>query len=234
MFAKPVVLGVLLAASPLCFLAAVQDPNLRQGAASLSEEIAALRGEVARLRAVAEDARARLEGAQSEVGEVRRQLEECLDLLQQSTEPERRHNCTPSRASLTYYQWLDRNGHGPRADAMLERAIAENGNEPRRLVSMASSLMREEETAGKFDRAALAVARRLLVDDAKLDPRALDVIAMAHFLNGQVDEAVQFERRAVGANKNGEDRERLRLYEAALRSTAQRSDAAVSLAAGGE
>lgn len=234
MFAKPVVLGVLLVASPLCFLAAVQDPNLRQGAASLSEEIATLRGEVARLRAVAEDARARLQGAQSEVGEVRRQLEECLDLLQQSAEPERRHNCTPSRASLTYYQWLDRNGHAQRADAMLERAIAENGNEPRRLVSMASSLMREEETAGKFDRAALAIARRLLADDAGLDPRALDVIAMAHFLNGQVDAAVRFERRAVSANKSGDYRERLRLYEAAARNTAQPTDAAVALAAGGE
>lgn len=234
MFAKPVVLGVILAASPLCFLAAVQDPNLRQGTAVLSEEIAALRGEVAHLRAVAEDARAKLQDAQTEVGDVRRQLEECLDLLQQSTEPERRHNCTPSRASLTYYQWLDRNGHEQRAGTMLDRAIAENGNEPRRLVSLASSLMQEDETAGKFDRAALAIARRLLANDGKLDPRALDVIAMAHFLNGHVDAAVQFERRAVSANKSGDYRERLRLYEAALRHTAPPADAAVAVAAGGE
>ncbi len=234
MLTKPI-LGVLLALSPLCFLAAVQDPGQRPStSASLTEEIATLRAQVGQLRAAVDAARTQLEAAQAEVKDVRRQLEESLDMLQESTEPQRRRNCTPSRASLSYYQWLERNGHTERAGTMLDRAIAEHGNEPRRLASMASELMQGDETCGKFDRAALAVAQRLLQRDGELDPRCLDVVAMAHFLNGHVDQAVAFERRASEANNASEYRLRLRLYEAALRNADKPAAGVAVVAAGGE
>jgi len=166
--------------------------------------------ELARLRAELQQAREDLRAARQEV-------DDCLDLLEENTVRQRRHDCTPSRSMLTMFQWMDERGHGQRAERVLDRIVEEHGRDRARLNNVAWELMTDKETAGKYDRAALALVRQVLANGNQAH-RHLDTAAMAFFLNGEVGEAVRLERQAVAQQQGNDDyRCRLRTYEAAQR-----------------
>lgn len=202
---KTLAIGFILVAAPLCLSAAQwssdSSPQTKQ---RMQQEIDELTDTIELLEA-------RLE-------ETRRQIEESLDMLEASTEPRRDRNCTPNRNSLVYFQWFDQNGHTPRADRMIAKWIDRYGKRKSRLIESAWSLMTERSTIGKFDRAALRLAEHAIKGDDDPEHRALDVLALAKFLDGQVDAAIELEQQAVAADDDRSDyRRRLRMYEAARR-----------------
>ena len=82
--------------------------------------------------------------------------------------------------------------------------------------SLAWNLMTDKETAGQYDRLAMAVAKRMQ-KRGSLKHQYTDTVALANFLNGQVDEAIALQKRAVTKNDSDDYRRRLRTYEAAKR-----------------
>ena len=210
---KTIGFSLALASTPLCYtLATPQEASSRLPALAPAPVDApvAPQDETPALRAQLAQARQELRAARAE-------LEECLDLLEQNVMPPRHRDCTPSRGKLTYYQWLDRRGHGERAGRALDRIVEESGREPGRLDDVARELMTDKETAGKFDRVALALVQRML-EGGRRPQRHLDTAALAFFLNGEVDRAVALQREAVAKAKNDDEyRRRLLTYEAAQR-----------------
>lgn len=229
MFPKTTALCCSLIALPLFLSAAPQDPVRRGSEAAPSD--ARLRELEAEVRRATE----RAERAEDALKAVRTQLEECLDLLENSTE-RRSHNCAPSRSLITYHQWMDQRGHAERAARMLDRIVEGVGQDPNRINALAWNLMTDEETMGDYDRTALALVERLRAAGGDLPHRHLDTAALALFLNARIDEAIAVARQAVDqSSENSDYRRRLRMYEAAR--TAARTaarEATAGVAAGGD
>ncbi|MEZ5965970.1 MAG: hypothetical protein R3F56_19195 [Planctomycetota bacterium] len=208
---KMLAVSFALASTPVCVvLATPQDPP-SPGSAPIGAFAAP--DVDAELTALRDDLRA----ARADLAAARHELDECLDMLDQEAVRPQRHDCTPSRSLLTYYQWLDRHGHGDRAERALDRIVDDHRRDGARLGNLARELMTEQETAGKFDRAALALVRRMFAAGSR-SHRQLDTAALAFFLNGDVDEAVRLQRQALAQQKNSDEyRRRLLTYEAGQR-----------------
>lgn len=166
--------------------------------------------------------RDRAETLETELQDARRQVGETLDMLEDSVKRQlsRHRNCAPSKNSLVYYQWLDANQHKERAERFLDECVKVLGrghSRRRNMLRYAWSLMTERKTAGQFDRVALALAERAVAANADgVSGDALDTLALAKFLDGQVERAVELERQALASQEGNDDfRRRLRMYEAA-------------------
>jgi hypothetical protein len=205
MLVKTLAIGAIVASLPLCLIAARPDfaPAQTPGESTPTLDHAAL-----------ERLQRELREARAEAKELREELQECLDHLDLAVMPAREPNCTPSRSLLFHYQWLDQRGHDERKKRVLDKISEQHHGRPERLDALARELMDDKETAGKFDRAALALTERALAAGSPR-PRTLDTAALAHFLNGHVDDAVRLQREALGARDEDEYRRRLRVYEAA-------------------
>ncbi|MEM7203721.1 MAG: hypothetical protein AAF628_25885 [Planctomycetota bacterium] len=223
MLVKATAIGLVLASTPL-FLAATQQDPAATGCCESAAQLEASAADMARLRGELESLRRRAKAARAEVQDLRSQLEESLDMLEAST-PQREHrNCSPSRSNrrslMTQFQWLKTHGHDTRATKLLTRMLKSFGDNPNNLNSVAWNLMTDDETAGKYDDVALALAERM---EAKRTRRHehLDTIALARFLNGQLEAAVKLQRTALKAKNSDDYRRRLRTYEVALASVAK-------------
>ena len=66
--------------------------------------------------------------------------------------------------------------------------------------------MTEEDTAGKYDRIALALAERMeqRAQGQRINHSYLDTMALARFLNGQVDRAIALQQQAIASGGNDE------------------------------
>jgi len=211
---KALLLVSLAATAPLCLVSSTQDPASRDPEA-LSRRLDRLNAELELLQERAAAAAARAEAAEARAEAAERQLGECLDLLEGCHVRERR-NCTPSRSLLTHWQWMQRNGHAERAAGLLDRYVTTVGDDPHRLNALAWELMTEEETMGRFDAAALALAERMQRSGRTLGAAMLDTLALARFLNGDLEGAVETQREAIERGGDGDEyRRRLRVYEAA-------------------
>ncbi len=240
MLIKASIIGcALLASTPVCIVATMQDKEGQDGAAAsaaaqdgvrsqIRSEVEALRQKIQELQAElgtvrdgartsAEKAADRTEESVHRIEELNTQLKECLDLLEKSaTVTTRRRSCTPSRARslLTYYQWMQERGHEQRAARILKHVVKETGDRTSKLNELAWRLMTEKSSTGKFDRAALALVERMQ-KKGRLRHNQLDTVALAMFLNGRVDDAVKLQQQAVKVNNNDQYRRRLRVYQAA-------------------
>ena len=217
MLVKTAILGFFIASTPIYLATSEQASPEPQG--KHQREAAQARRAAEKLqRAQAKELdrlSTELDAAERRVEELETQLEEALDMLEQSSQ-RRRRNCTPSRSLLTQFQWMRRNGHVERAQNTIARFVKEIGDDNRRLNRCAWELMTDAETAGKFDDAALALAERMQERPNQLSHRLLDTIALAKFLNGRVDEAIDLQRLAIERGGKDDDyRRRLRTYEAA-------------------
>jgi len=216
MLIKSFCLGAVLVSTPLCLMTpqgkerdrsapAVQDPRPSE---TLSP----------RQRAELKKVRRELDGAKRDLVEMRGQLEEVLDALDATFASRQHRNCSPSRnrGLMSHYQWLDQNNHPARADKALATIVKQAGNRVSSLNSAAWSLMTDDDTAGKFDRVALALAERMEASKGELRHHYLDTIALARFLNGQGERAVALQKKAIAAGGTSDDyRRRLRTYEVA-------------------
>lgn len=215
MIVKGIVFTALVTSTPFAWLA-VQGPDAKVAPApSVTTRAAELEAQRA---ADLSHARAELAAARGELQQLRGQLERALDALDRSVEPQQReHNCSPSRsrALLSHYQWLRDQQHPARAAATLTKVVAQFGDEPRRIEAAARDLMTSKEMAGKCDDVALALAQRLQQGADKPSNEALDTMALAYFLNGQFDRAVELQKASHGSNESDSSRRRLRTYEAA-------------------
>ena len=232
MWKQSITLAVALACTPLLLSAFEDDSKSKalgmkataKGAAasavlskSASKQERATRAQIRAFRQQLEELRARLARNESARKRIAQQLEESLDLLEKSIAREARHNCSPSRRLLTYYQWFDRNGHDKRAKRTLAHSVREYRGNHRRILSAARSLMTDRKTAGKYDRAALALTEMVSKQQRSFDHRDLDTTALAMFLNGQPEKAVELQRQALAKVRDSSDyRRRLRTYEVAL------------------
>ncbi len=234
MLIKSFVLGAALVSTPLCFLDVpfVDAPSLdAQGpgrADAPSSRAAASKqdpqaGALVRTEQQLQAARKELEAARRDLADLRRQIDELLDIADQGliAEPRRRGNqsCAPTRnrALLSHYQWLERNHHDQRAEQALAAVVEQAGSDSGRLAHLARELMTEKETAGQFDRVALALAQQIEKDKSRhRDARLLDTMALANFLNGGIEHAIVLQQAAIkNGGNNDEYRTRLRTYEAA-------------------
>lgn len=220
MFVKTLVFAAVVASTPLA-LVPTQDPRPAPTATdavrNLEQRLQDAERQAQQRAAALTAAQQELGAARQELAVLRQQLEDSLDALERNYEPQRDRNCSPSRsrALMSHYQWLRDNGHGPRAANVLAKVVDQIGDDPRRLNSAAWSLMTDDETSGKFDEVALAIAERI-EQSGDLEPRLLDTVALAHFLNGQVDRAVVMQQQAIERGGRGDDfRRRLRTYQAA-------------------
>lgn len=223
MLVKGLVFAAVVASTPLA-LVVTQEPKPvpAPAAAARADEVQRLLREAQRQAdenaAQLAAARRELAAAREELAHLRQQLEDSLDALGQTFEPQRDRNCSPSRsrALMSHYQWLRDHDHAQRAAAALAQVVERIGDDPHRLNSIAWSLMTDDETAGKFDEVALALAERIESRGDELEPRLLDTVALARFLNGQVERAVALQKQAIERGGRGDDyRRRLRTYEAA-------------------
>lgn len=234
MFVKGIALTALVASTPLA-LFATQDPNgsgrQPQSPAARSAAEQPERGEARPGHQELERARQQLEAARRDVRLLREQLDAALDRLDSHYRVERDRGCSPSRgrALLSHYRWLRDQGHEPRAGAVLAKVVDQVGDDVRRLNGAASDLMTDKDTAGKFDDVALALTRRMEQTSggaAKLRYSYLDTVALACFLNGDVEKAVRVQRQAIASGGRSDDfRRRLRTYEAAQLALEQARDA---------
>lgn len=230
MIVKGIVITALLASTPFA-LVATQEPKATDAQATTANAAAdaalqAARAEAQRWQELAQRSAADLAGARKELAEAQRELqqltgqfEQALDRLDQTFEPQRDRNCSPSRsrALMSHYQWLKKNGQEQRAAATIDRVAEGVGDDANRLNGAAWDLMNEKETAGQFDEVALALVRRLEAKGGLDNPRHLDTAALAHYLNGEIAQAVALEQRAVErGGRDDEFRRRLRTYQVAL------------------
>lgn len=225
MLIKSLLLGTALVSTPLCLLDH-QDPGSTQPqsvpSASPQEpsSTSAPRARAAREadRDDLQRTREELKKARQRLKLLRRQLDSALDRLDTLHEPPPERNCSPSRsrALMTHYRWLRDEGHDRRARVALDKLVDRVGDSVKRLDSTARDLMTDEDTAGRFDEFALALAERMEKKGGRLRHRYLDTIALARFLNGQVDRAVTLQQRAIERGGKSDDyRRRLRTYQAA-------------------
>lgn len=244
MLVKASLLACALVSAPFCFTSpesptptptpAPQDGGSRaaqdskpapqqDGERAKNEEIERLRARIRALEAKADaataahDAARRTAGAaEAQADALKRQLDECMTLLEQST-ARVRGNCTPARTRklLTYYQWMQHNGHQQRANRMLTQVLQDTHRNTESLNSLAWHLLTNKETSGKFDAAALAIAE-CMEKNGHLRHHHADTIALAKFLNGHVDDAIAMQKKAIAAGGNSDEyRRRLRVYEVA-------------------
>ena len=222
MLVKALVFTALVSSTPIAILA-TQDPQ--QPALPSPAEARRQNVDLAQLRQ-------ELDAARADLQHVRAQLEQALDALDRSVEPRRDHNsCSPSRsrALLSHYQWLREQGHTTRATGALTKIADQAGNDVNRLNSMSWDLMTDKGTAGKFDELALAIADRMGTHAEQLQHHHLDTMALAHFLNGGIDRAIELQQQAIERGGNGDDyRRRLRTYEAARAAVASRHEIAAT------
>lgn len=217
MLLKSICVGfAVLASTPLCMMSP-QEPA--KAAPSLPAAVS--RADDAMARDLVRMQR-ELAAAKKDVEDMRRQLGEVLDTMEQGFTVRDRGqggNCSPNRnrALMSHYQWLDRNRHTERAEKMLATIVEQVGDNASRINGVAWELMTDKETAGQYDRVALALADRMeATGAANLPHQYLDTVALARFLNGQVDRAVAIEKTAIERGGNSDDyRRRLRTYEAA-------------------
>jgi hypothetical protein len=248
MLVKGLVFTALVASTPLAFVA-TQDPRpAATPETTAASELAKAKAEVQRLEALTRKnaadlagARHELEAARTDLDQLRKQLEQALDALDGHFEPQRDRNCSPtrSRALLTHYQWLRGNGHPQRAAKTLAKVVGQSGDDVNQLNRAAWELMTGKETAGKYDEVALAFVARMQASGHTLDGRQLDTAALAHFLNGHIDQAVTLQQQALEHGGREEDfRRRLRTYEAAqaalVKAAAEAKLPATTMVAGGD
>lgn len=229
MLVKAVLLGAaLLVSTPICYVAAdtPQDPAPQARPAARAQDPApkeAARGNaeaVRRVQAELDAAQRELERARRELQEVGRQLDEALDALDRTFDRPRERNCSPSRSRarelMSHFQWLRQHGHRDRAEGALARIVEQTGEDVGRLNSVAWSLMTDDETVGKFDEVALALAERMEQQAQRLNHQHLDTVALARFLNGEVERAIALQEKAIAKGGNHDEyRRRLRTYQAA-------------------
>ncbi|HEX5054302.1 MAG TPA: hypothetical protein VFZ65_21160 [Planctomycetota bacterium] len=242
MLVKGLVFTALVASAPIA-LVTKQDPrpNSTGAAAGAEAAAAAVAADLQRLEAQNKKAAADLAAARRELAAARQdleklghQLDQALDALESTFEPQRDRNCSPSRsrALMSHYEWLRTNGLDQRALATLNKVVDQLGDNVQRCNSVAWDLMTDKETAGKFDDVALAIAERMQKSPGELAHNQLDTVAFAHFLNGRVDEAIVLEKQAIERGGNSDDyRRRLRTYESA-RDALAKAAAAAPLPAG--
>jgi tetratricopeptide (TPR) repeat protein len=212
--------GLLLtaiASTPLAFVV-TQEPAPAPAAATESTT-ALQRLEAAQRQTAAEldKARQELANAQQELARLRQQLDHSLTALDATFEPQRDRNCAPSRgrALMSHYRWLHDEGHAERAAGALAKVVDQIGEDQHQRNSAAWNLMTDKQTVGKFDDVALAIAQRMEQSGAR-EHHQLDTIALAYFLSGHVERAIELEQKAIVAGGNGDEyRRRLRTYEAA-------------------
>ncbi|MCA8963983.1 MAG: hypothetical protein H6838_20070 [Planctomycetes bacterium] len=242
MLIKSFVLGAALVSTPLCFLD-VQGPGRAGSSPAAAGRQDPHAGSLQRTEQQLQAARNELEAARRDLADLRRQIDELLDIADQGliAEPRRRGNqsCSPTRnrALLSHYQWLERNHHDQRAEKALAAVVEQAGNDAGRMAQMARELMTQKETAGQFDRVALALAQQIEKGNSRhRDARLLDTMALANFLNGGVEHAIELQQLAIANGGNNDDfRTRLRTYEAARTALVAAKDAPVTApAASGE
>lgn len=215
MFVKGIVVAVLLASTPIAYVTTQES----RSEAPKPEAAALQRLQQEQRQAVEELARARQElaGARAELQQLKKQLGSALDTLDKSFAPQRDRNCSPSRnrALMSHYQWLRDEGHVERAAGTLARVVDEVGNDQHQRNNAAQELMTNKETVGKCDDVALAIADKMEQTGAR-EPHFLDTMALANFLNGRIEKAIELQQKAIAAGSNGDDsRRKLRTYQAA-------------------
>lgn len=222
MIFKGIALTALVASTPLAIYSSQQPQNGE--APPAAERALEQQRDRLRLEADIKRARVKVEVARSEADKLRAQLDAALDRLDGQVEPVHERNCSPSRSRMlmSHYQWLREQGHEDRAGLALHKVVERVGEDTGRLNAMAWNLMTDKDTAGKFDEVALALTQRMLAIAAgekhrDLSHNLLDTVALAHFLNGEVERAVELQRQAIAKGGRGDDyRRRLRTYEAAF------------------
>lgn len=244
MLVKCLVFTAVVASTPFA-LVVTQDPQAtpRPAAAARTDDpqrlLQVARQQAEQDAAALAAAQRELAAARDELARIRQQLDDSLDALELTFAPQRDRDCSPSRsrALLSHYQWLRDHDHAQRAAGVLARVVDQVGDDPRRQNSVAWSLMTDDETTGRFDEVALALAERIERSGDELEPRLLDTVALARFLNGQVERAVALQKQAIEHGGRGDDyRRRLRTYEAAqvaLAKAAASASPATFVAAGG-
>lgn len=228
MLVKGLVFTALVASTPLAFVV-TQDPVGPGRAAAPAAKTPPQDQESRRAAALLERTQAELQAAREDLQRLRQQLDAALDRLEQQFEPQRDRNCSPSRnrALMSHYEWLRGQGHSQRAAGALARIVDQVGDDPGRLNGVAWELMTDEQTAGRFDELALALVRRMEQRKGELGHHQLDTAALAHFLNGDVEQALALEREAIENGGRSDDyRRRLRTYEAARAALAKAAEAA--------
>lgn len=213
----------IVATTPLA-LFVNQDPQQPRQPERIERPAESSKGDLLRAKTDLQRAQAELKAARRDLSALRGQLEAALDRLDQSVEPERERNCSPSRSRqlMSHYQWLRGQGHEQRADATVAKIVERVGDDAGRLNSTAWSLMTDKDTAGKFDELALAFAKRMEAvaksgnGRRRISYNYLDTAALAHFLNGNVEQAIKLQEQAIASGGSNDDfRRRLRTYQAA-------------------
>jgi hypothetical protein len=226
MLFKSLMFGAVLCSTPLCLLN-VQEPAAAARPAAAAQDPEA-RAELARAQDQLELVRCELAEAQRDLGDMRRQIGELLDAMDARflalRSSDRSYSCNPTRRRelMSHYQWLDRNRHEQRAATALAQIVAEAGGDVERLDQQARELMTGKDSAGRFDRIALAFAERMeQLGGQRLRPNQLDTMALARFLDGQVEQAVALQQQAVARGGNDDEyRRKLRTYQVAQQAIA--------------
>lgn len=221
MVLKSLVLGTVLVSTPVCVFAP-QDPPAPPPQQPKVVEAARESDALQRLQH-------ELAAARKDLKDAQRQVDELLDLAEKGlvvNESNHDQSCQPSRhrALLSHFQWLKTNHHDDRAARTLATLVERVGNRPQRLCEMARELMSDKETAGQFDAVALALVQRAEQERPELEriePRWLRTMALAHFLNHEVDRAVALQQAAIERSPNEDEyRVQLRTYQAAQQAVA--------------
>jgi tetratricopeptide (TPR) repeat protein len=235
MLVKGLVVTALVASTPIAIVA-TQDPRPASAPATPTVPVRGDAGALRRLEDLQQQAvqklaatQRELDAARTELARTRQQLDGALDALDKTYEPQRDRNCSPSRgrALMSHYQFLRDQGHPQRAAGTLTKVVDQVGEDQNQRNSVAWNLMTDKDTAGKFDDVALAIAQRMEQTGAEAHHH-LDTIALAHFLSGKVDRAIELQQKAITNGGNGDDyRRRLRTYEAARDAIAKHQPAPV-------
>lgn len=116
------------------------------------------------------------------------------------------------------YKVALRCGEDPKATARLFEQYVEDVASNFTLNNDAWYLMTMPATRGRFDVLALALAEKMLEHKEGLDYFEFDTVALAMFVNGKPERAVEYQKTAIekGGGGSPEYQERLRRYEAAL------------------
>lgn len=236
MMIKTALLVSCLAATPVVVVSSTQDPgattrgtqSAEAGATTQdpvesrrpghrnSSRISDLEAQVERLRAEVEAQRERAEVAEGQVDRVLEELREALDMLLAA--PPRERSCAPSRELLDQHEWLKKRGHDQHAEKAIDRISKQYRNDTGRINRLAWTLLTDDECAGKYDQTAFALAEKMRASSRKLPHQYLDTIALAHFINGRIENAVTLQQKALTARggDNSDYRRRLRTYQSAL------------------
>jgi HAMP domain-containing protein len=234
MLVKGLALAALVASTPLALVVAQDPVRVGEKPTRATKETRDRDAELRRANTTLVRTRTELEAAQKDLQRLRRQLDAALDRLEAEQQPQRERNCSPSRgrALMSHYQWLRNQGHQERAHGTLLTVVEQIGDNQSRLNGVAWDLMTDKETAGQFDEVALAIARRMEQQGESMAHQHLDTAALAHFLNGEVQRAIDLQRQAIAKGGRSDDyRRRLRTYEAAQDAVAKAGETVATPAA---